>query len=86
MTKAPRTRNHRYAGNITVKKRLKLWAGSRGWRMDLVLDCVIGVPIYDPAELYHYANDNARPAQETRYAGHRGERLIRKTEAELLAN
>ena len=54
--------------------------------MDLVLDCATSVPIYDPAAIYHYANDNARPAQETRYAGHRGERLIRKTEAELLAN
>jgi hypothetical protein len=54
--------------------------------MDVLFACVIGTPIYDPVEVYSYANDNGRPLPETRYAGHRGGRLIRENGAELLAD
>lgn len=41
--------------------------------MDVVLDCVVGVPVYDPVDFHSPANDNVRPAQGTRYAEPSGE-------------
>jgi hypothetical protein len=52
--------------------------------MHIVLDCVIGVPVYDPVEPNAYANDKGRPAQDVRFPSRLGGHLIRQIEGEAL--